>query len=460
MANEKIYDVIFDKVFQDAKEGLEQNVFFKADETKFGVDMLSFGDYINDLQQQYEERGFFANDTAENREVLNTAYSSVRTLRAMCNMCAAQQIKDSLGNLFQDTSNNNEWFEENGLGNVDKAELYKLMNEYVDNKIESINVSQGIQDLSQSLKDQFTNSSRGMKGFLQSGFEYVYTLNKQLLDGATPEDAKYLNTPDADVMKKVFNREFLVNIATAVSDHADNFQDRVPNEANWFESNSYSSDNSINVRIAFDKDKTVNPHEFLQRFNENNLTDADKEWADKIFMDIESEYQASEIGKSKGNTIYSDYKANGSSIITADDLTKLNNNELTHQDISSKIVASMLSGDSVTIQKDNSKESTYINPSIHNDNEKSTGLARIFEVIWEAILSAVHKTSDRQKINEQINEMNDKYEKNNTSERVKMSFNSLIEKSKDNNRQTTRNTNAKVKTNEKANELATPTKKR
>lgn len=459
MANNALYDVIFDKVFQDAKENLERNVFFKADETRFGVDMLTFGDYIDDLQQQFDEKGFFANDTAENREVLNASYSSVRTLRAMCNMCAAQQIKDSLGNLFQDTADNNEWFEENGLDQMDKSELYKLMSEYVDQKIEDIHDLQGTKEISQNLKDQFENSSHGMKGFLQSGFEYVYTLNKQLLNGAEPEDALYLNTPDEDVMKRTFNREFLVNIATVVSDHAEKCQGAAKKDENWFESNAYSPSNSVDVSVSYDKDTTVNPHEFLQRFNENSLTDADKEWADKIFMDIESNYQASEVGKSKGNTVYTDYKANGSSIITADDLEKLHSNELTHQDISSKIVASMLSGDKVTIQKDNSKESTYINPSIRNDSKKASGLAAIFESIWEAILSVFKKTSDRQKVNEQLNEMNEKFGKNNTSERIKMSFDSLIEKSKDNNRQVNRNTNARTATNEKNNELPAPTRK-
>ena len=124
MANEKIYDAIFDKVFQDAEQKLGQVVFYKANEEDNNLmNRLSFNDYMDDLIHQYRDKGMFNANDLTTRTALNTAYSSIRALRTVCNLTAAQQIKNSLNDLFRDTPANNQWFEENGLGKVDKEEL-------------------------------------------------------------------------------------------------------------------------------------------------------------------------------------------------------------------------------------------------------------------------------------------------------------------------------------------------
>lgn len=443
MANEKIYDAIFDKVFQDAEQKLGQVVFYKANEEDNNLmNRLSFNDYMDDLIHQYRDKGMFNANDLTTRTALNTAYSSIRALRTVCNLTAAQQIKNSLNDLFRDTPANNQWFEENGLGKVNKEELHQLMSNYVDQKLEDIYKSQGLNDLPDDLKHQCEKMKPSQA--LQECFDYVYTVNKQLLNGVAPEDAISPRTPDPDTRRKVFSEHFVTEMADVIDNYSKTINNAVPKDRNWFELTTDSFADGMNVNINFHKDNTVNPHEFLKRYNENALTDADKEWADNIFRSIQDGHKGLPID-------FQDFYANGEPLITMQDYAKLEQGQTTVEDLNRKIVASMLSGDQVSFQPVGAEKPVYVNPSIHNASEK----AGFFESIWEWFLSLFNKTTDRQKINEQINEMNEKFEKNNTAERTKMSFDALVDNHGVTDKRTVWNNNQV--TNERTNEIPAPT---
>lgn len=400
-----IYDQIFDKALNTAKDNLDGSTLYKQLDTGI-VDVLSIDEFIDNSQQMLADKGI-----EENSEEFCAAYSAFKSLREVNNLCIAHELRDSVDKIFREE---NAWLKANGV-TPDKR---GAVEEYVFNKVSGMDTKSParrklINTLDDLMKSSNGKSTDGRIHLIQDTFRYADGVVNALADGSNAYDAI---TKPKMANKFILNDDFKNTIQLATGTYAaDTTPDKNNRDINSLAGSilgDYELEDKVEaIDIQYDVQNGISPRDFLNRCNNGTITKEDKVWANQILNNM--------IGRvfDKDNKItVTDFMVGLTPIVSEEEFHNALGKATEADDpadLGYKVVASMLRGDKVSVIKQDNGEIINFAPQIKLSNEKK-GLSGLIDSILEFFASMFHETDKSF-----IKAMNATYDKN------RMSFSQL-----------------------------------
>ncbi len=444
-----IYDQIFDKAINMAKENLHNCEISKRKYLSSIPEALSINEFIADAEQLIASKGI----SSESDE-FHAAYAAFGTLNAMNNLCVAHEVCDSVEKIF---SNEKQWLSKNGVApnNLEAVKNYVFdkalgIDEKSQAQLEVINTLNTLMDSKKA------KSSSGRRGMIQDSFEYADGIIKSLTKGIGAIDA--IAHPDMNKLLSDDNFKDTIQLATGVyaAKTSPNQNTHDVNSLAGVFLNGELEEQAVPVNIQYDVQDGISPREFLKRYSEGTTTDADKAWANQVLNEMV--YGA--LGKIAGDTGVDSNALKDNQISVTDFMVGLDpivtkeeyNRELEKAsqeykdkkdaptvDLGYRVVASLLRGDQVSVIRKDSDKVINFAPQIKLSKERS-GIMGLIDSILEFFASLFHETDKSF-----VKAMNAVYDKNNEAAQGKnqVTFNELEDEDRTaTNRARPRNTNA------------------
>lgn len=413
-----VYNQIVDKAIKMSTGKFHDGALYQGSNAT-PINILEF---IADTDKQLNEKGI-DKGTSE----YNAATAGVCALSKIYYRCVQDEIENSVNNIF---ANESSWLSDNGVAAEDKENIVK----YAKAKIAEKNKLDKINGFSDNLDNLVKNAkSVGEKAkLIQETFLYAEGVNKALLNGKSAANA--ITKPD---MKYILPANLKVNLMNAVT-NCTFFIDRLPkeNENDNGDNNhpgpgsleeSFLNNDPLNkagvyVPIRYDAQESISPRGFLERFENNALTNEDIAWGNEIYNKMVEGFIGKVAGNSKANSDVvrnnrigvTDFMVGVEQIVSkadyeaARDTDYKNENEQIRNEntehhfskqseLNCKVVASLLRGDKVfALSNDENNKGTimYFNPTIKPSNEKK-GLMGIIDSILEFFASILHISTDK-----------------------------------------------------------------
>lgn len=444
-----IYDQIFDKAINMAKENLHNSEIFQQKYLSSIPEALSINKFIADAEQLIASKGI----SGESDE-FHAAYAAFGTLNAMNNLCVAHEVCDSVEKIF---SSEKQWLADNGVApnNLEAVKNYVFdkalgIDEKSPAQLEVINTLNTLMDSKKA------KSSSGRRGMIQDSFEYAEGIIKSLTKGVEAVDA--IAHPDMNKLLSDDNFKDTIQLATGV------YAAKTSPNQNTHDINSLAGvflngeleKQAVPVDIQYDVQDGISPREFLKRYSEGTTTDADKAWANQVL----NEMVDGALGKIAGDTgvdknalkdnqiSVTDFMVGLDPIVTKEEYNRelekasqeyKDKKEAPTVDLGYRVVASLLRGDQVSVIRKDSDKVINFAPQIKLSKERS-GIMGLIDSILEFFASLFHETDKSF-----VKAMNAVYDKNNeaTQGKNQVTFNELEDEDRTaTNRARPRNTNA------------------
>ena len=399
LTKDNVYDYILKTAVENAKKNFPKQVYVDPEPTT-GIHLgYPINSFVQDLNTKFVESGLLNPNSRIDPNVKNTAFASAKAIQTIYNLCVADQINRSIDELFEDNEIRN-------LAGLEFCEeLKNQVNERLVGQDDSTLGREFVEDIRSSF-DEFADNPRKMDKFLMDSFLYIDQLNKNLLDeGMSPDDAlgeaKY-----RDDVPGGLKEDIISGLRTAIYGYAEGIGQRV------------------NLYIPYDRN-TIKPHEFLQHFNEdpNSLTEEERNWARNLFDNIQNQVMAKAAlsGTGKGNFVWTDFVVGDREIISEDEVSDVTNGVKDVSDLECKVIASVLSGDDVSLkpEKENGPK-LHINPEIICKEPEG-----FIERIIDRILNWLNNYKDKKAI-ESMNDAFSQQEKEVDAERIEMTIDDLV----------------------------------
>ena len=444
---DNVYDVILQQALERAKANFPKNVAEIKDEKSENTHEFTIDEYVGRMIDKYEQKGLMEDFSPANTAVRNTAFASTLAVRSMYNICVAHEINKSIDEVFQNPI----------YKDYLRDEVRQDLKKYVDTLMQDVSATPANKKMTENLKksfEQYAEKPDGIKQFLNQGLNYIEEVNNNLLDkNMKPDDALKAANKAMESNEK-FDKALTANLNGTMTGYMGDIKDYI---------NIYISSNA----------KPVKPQDFLEHFNENpqKMTAQEKDFARDFVNQVLSIAAAKNVtyGSINRSVVCTDFKADGKQIISEAEFKKVQNNEISQDDLDCKLVAAILSGKQITVehelkktaqknvgaeknadnsaQKNNGAEnkadnSAQNNNGVENKENVSTPIQinphieerepqTLFELIVEFLKLMIKKVTDKQK----VQQMNEKFEENKnkidtvTAERQKMTFDELLEDS-------------------------------
>lgn len=335
-------------------------------------------------------------------------------------------VRDSINNQIDLLLENKEMLAQNGIKENDiepfKKELKSAMDEMLKEEPETREIAEFIEKI-----DAANMTKEEREGF--------YTDSVRMID-------KLETFLDASSNEKIFKQIYFFKNEMIANARAVDFYDAKGKNLDLMEDfirgieEKYVENKEINVislkNLGISYDKSVTPQSFLESFNKDpkKLSKKELNYAHNIYNHMSDFVSISpEDGKPRLLNVELPLFGidGGVNIVTRDEAEEAKGNDNKIKLLEARVVAKVLSGEKVTgIAKgdNNHREKVLINPTIETPEMPEFSLGNFFKWLWEKITSCISKEIKN------INEMNDKFEKNAgeiTATRTKMSFNEIAE---------------------------------
>lgn len=421
-----VYNQIADKAIKMSTDKFHDGTLYQLDKlyqpgNEATINILEF---IANTDKRLNEKGI-VRGTSE----YNAATAGVCALSKIYYQCVQDEIENSVNNIF---ANESSWLSDNGVAAEDKESIVK----YAKAKIAEKNKLDKINGFSNNLDNLVKNAgSVGKKAkLIQETFLYAEGVNNALLNGKsaanaiTKPDMKYILPEDLkiDLMDAVTNCTFFIDKLPKENENDnDNGDNNHPGPGSLEESflnNDPLNKSGVYVPIQYDAQESISPRNFLERFENNALTNEDIAWGNKIYNNMVEGFIGKVAGNNGANSNavrnnrigVTDFMVGVEKIVSRADYEAAraidyqnekgeNGNENTEHhfskqsELNCKVVASLLRGDKVfALANDENNKGTkmYFNPTIKPSNEKK-GLMGIIDSILEFFASILHISTDK-----------------------------------------------------------------
>lgn len=446
--NEKFFMKILNEAFQKSESAIPhvmnfEGISFVNDSYK-EMRLCDVTNLMNDTINKANE-AYIANHTEPGKHIDGVdciAGTAAYTALTMNTIWARDAVLGKIDEYLKDSQNEKE-LKANGISPKDFEPLKKELKDYTLEALKSNERTKPIGEFIESLENKMPEEMKNnrlelldtMGLYVQSLNNDLEKLSSSLKKGTKPwkdfvKDA--FRSADLQITSKAFSNEIL-NYARDLGIGHENgtFTDiselgKKPVAEDLVKDIGVMLD-SQNITILYGDE--VHPTDFLEHYKSGNLSEAESKWAGERVNELKNMLAEtfSYENPEKDQTIdLSCFYANGKQIVTKEELEKAKTPSGEYDPkaldkMNEKLMASMLSGDNITVKSPDNSMQTTVRPMVEPPKKAEFKFGQILKWIYEYFFT--NKNKEKAK----VDAMNDKFEKNEVAAKASRIKTSLVE---------------------------------
>lgn len=353
MEKEQLFDTILESAVSGAKNKLPMGIHYKtaAGDDLYTGTVIFFADMATRLQKN----GIFTSDDSVLPEARNASRASAFTMSVLNSLFVTDKINKGIDEFFNDQQNN-AVFE--GKSEEQKQELKSELKNYVKQTLSVKAKTDEGKAFVQKLTDEYDTiinqdkevSEQKAKEFMSTSLSTVYMINDALSENGKLGEA-------LDTTTEKLGRDNVV-VQMIVDEMRDS-------------SAALASEEEVYVQtvrdldISVEKRSPVKPHDFVEHFKSNSLSDEEKAWANNVF----------DNGIDGLSLDYQNIMLDGKPMFSSERIARDSQEKLKQE-----VIAEALSGKEITVRNPEKSELTLLTPKI-NDSAETSGKSFLQKIV-------------------------------------------------------------------------------